>query len=268
MALLRFNKLDVLLCVIMMVLGIYFGRPRRKVLLWGGATCVAAYILLMPLVSAGRFYIEEQSNRGVSNRLVFLYSYLTGSESVTPYLDHSDTMVQYGWSRLNYSNTESFAMDAYDQGEAGKSFQMAVYTFVPRIVWRDKPVIDFGTDFNELMFGNKESSTGIGILAEAYWNGGWLMVAAVSTFVGLEFAWFTIMSIRYMPCAFFGLYMGLRPDDWFVTVFVGQLVICIAYFTIICTLVPPPHYPSERAAIVHAAKSVHDNSATAEMSRI
>ncbi|NWF73959.1 MAG: YdcF family protein, partial [Nitrospirae bacterium] len=68
------------------------------------------------------------------------------------------------------------------------------------------------------------SYTGLGVLGEGYWNGGWLGVVGVGMVLGFLFSIIGPFSLRvlesrqfiFLPIVFGGILMGLRIDDWFV----------------------------------------------------
>lgn len=241
--LLTLAKLELLMTVLMIFLGVYYARRKVAVLVAGGVVCVGLYILVTPLVSAVRMDLTGQKDRGAWTRVEYLWTRIEQGNFQSDAVE-SDT--QFWWARLNYANTQAFAMNEYDAGQPGLTFLYVIYTFVPRALWPDKPVIDFGKDFNQLILDNPDSQTGVGIFGEAYWNGGWILVLLTGIVVGLEFAVFTRLALkemagtnfRWLPCAFIGVYMGLRPDDWFVTIYVGQAVICAAYFVVVKWFLP------------------------------
>jgi len=192
---------------------------------------------LTPLIPYGRGEIFGKSGgfqqAGLGERLSILLSYFPfgGTTKHGTLVGH-----QPWWSRLNYANAQTFAMNRYDQGQPGDSFKLAIYAPIPRFIWFNKPSItDVGKEFNYLATGNYFSSSAPGFFAEAYWNGGYAMVFIACFYVGVLFCCFTYYSIKkmqnnellFLPIIFLGIRMGFRPDGWFVAEYIGTPLIAI-----------------------------------------
>ena len=155
---------------------------------------------------------------------------------------------QEWWLRLNYANAQAIAMEEYDLGRPGRSFGFAVYSLVPRMLWPNKPdMTEVGIDLNEMVAGHRHSSMSIGVMGEAYWNGGWWMVVAVACFLGVVFAWLKQTATQqmgrnqwlYLPCIFIGIRMGYRIDGWFVADYFGTIVIYGFYSWVVYAIYSP-----------------------------
>lgn len=84
---------------------------------------------------------------------------------------------------------QEFLINRYDSGMPGDSMSEWYLGFVPRMFYPDKPDITrFGREFNDLFFGRhgEASSLALTYTAEAYWNGGWVVLILVSMIYGLE----------------------------------------------------------------------------------
>jgi hypothetical protein len=150
--------------------------------------------------------------------------------------------VQGWWSRLNYTNVQVLALREYDAGRRGHSLENLFTVLVPRFLWRDKPNITAtGQDFNELAIGNRESSLGLGIYGDAYWNGGWLACVLTGIGVGAIFAFVARLSLNFMqngewlflPCVFLGIRMGFRLDGWIVPDYAGGMAIYLGFAMVV-----------------------------------
>src|SRR5262249_34655872 len=155
--------------------------------------------------------------------------------------------VQIWWFRLNYAPTQNFAMTEYDNDRPGQTFKQALAALVPRPLWPDKPVISTGHEFNEMITGDDESSSGPTLFGEAYWNGGWPFVVVMCVYLGSlfsVFAWYTVRAMssydfRWLPCAFFGVFMGGRVDDFFVLIYIGMAAATMVYYLFISRVIFP-----------------------------
>jgi hypothetical protein len=145
--------------------------------------------------------------------------------------------VQYWWSRLNYANAQAFAMDAHDAGQVGDTFELAIWAFVPRILYPDKPVMTTGDTFNELVTGNPESKSAPGMFAEGYWNAGWAGLIVVSVAMACCYwgwerytrARLAALQLQYLPVMWMGLSPAIQPDSWFVPRTFGIVPIAIVF---------------------------------------
>jgi len=143
--------------------------------------------------------------------------------------------------RLNYANNQTFAMKQYDEGEPGTSLRLAWIAWIPRVLWPNKPIIDSGMGLYEQMTGNKGASFGIGLFAEAYWNGGWVYVILMAAGLGLLFALIGAKMTKEVhssnlwmfPIALLWIRSGLRTDGWFHTEIVGPAVFTLLYLILL-----------------------------------
>jgi len=244
-SLMSLSKLEIILVLIMILLGIFLCETRINRFLSGCAMVAVIYIFfLSPFIAFGRLAVSLE---GISSLKEL-------SKSVLEYTkeDQIDALgqlpyVQSWWCRLNYANAQAFAMDSYDGGTPGDTYSLIPFTIVPRILYPEKPIMTRGLEFNEMVTGSSSAASGAGLFGEAYWNGGWLCVILSCLYVGIVYAIFTAISVRYipelnlvyLPVTFVGIIMGLRPDDWFVATFVGSLLqSAILYFFIRYIIIP------------------------------
>jgi hypothetical protein len=247
--LMTFSKQEVLWTVITVVLGWYLGRPRLRVLVMSAIGIALLYaVFLSPFVSFARVAVGVLGTDNPQQLARSLEEYKdTGKDQLAGLLPG----VQGWWTRFAYANAQSFAMEEYDRGAPGSTFGLALYAFVPRLLYPEKPIMNSGTDFTALATGEDSYSTAPGIFGEAYWNGGWLTLIAVGIYVGLIFAVFGSFSMRtiaagqyvYAPVVLAGIVMGFRPDDWFVPSYVGALIeilvlYCVLRFLLVPLLLP------------------------------
>lgn len=240
-------KLHIIKTVLLVFLGQYAVRPNLKRLVVTGLIVAVGYVaVLAPFVNFARIMLARASAQNVAELSAVAGSYASeGRETLASLLPG----VQGWWARLAYANTQAFAMDQYDEGKPGWTFGMVRYVLVPRFLYGDKPIMTPGHEFDYLVLGRGTSSTGLGFVGEAYWNGGWLLVAVVGLFVGGLFAVlgrFSIHAIRsrrwlYVPLVFTTIYLGLRPDGWFVPTYVAgvlQVVLVVVLLGLVSLAFP------------------------------
>ena len=252
-SLLRFTKTAILMTMALPLLGRYLATGRMRVLLAGGVIICTVYLLVSPIITWGRDAVYGNPPRPVEVEIggsekpqaSLLARWQIVRDAVGPLV--TGQIARHGnpqswWTRLSYANAQAFAMSCYDTGYDSDSFSAAPYIAVPRVLWPEKPLISgAGQDFTQLTLGHRNSSTGLGIFGEAYWNGGWLLVVILSASVGLLFAFFSRLALVllphmgwvFLPCAFLGLRMGFRIDGWIVGEYLGGFVLYLACLLVV-----------------------------------
>lgn len=92
-------------------------------------------------------------------------------------------------NRFSHVRFQAYLINEYDAGISGNSMDNWHLGLIPRILYPGKPdVTRFGREFNDRYFlrTGEGSSLALTYSAEAYWNGGWVMVCLVSVIFGLE----------------------------------------------------------------------------------
>ncbi|HTK86847.1 MAG TPA: hypothetical protein VL329_03905 [Nitrospiraceae bacterium] len=245
--LMTFYKQAVLEVLLAAGLGWSLSRPKIRTVIVTGTVVVMLYsVILTPFVSFARIAYKTMGVPAVEDLMQAVQSYW----EVADEFDGYNPGTQYWWARLDYANAQAFVMDAYDHaGPKGETLALAPYAFVPRILIPSKPLISPGHDFAALMTGeyDDQHSMAPGIFAEAYWNGGWLLVGLICFYVGVLFVGFARFAsitvgqkrYEYLPVVMMGLAMGYSINDWFPMVYVGSLANAVGlYFIIRYILVP------------------------------
>jgi hypothetical protein len=233
-----FNKSAFLMVLVMATLGRYLARRRMKELVLGAAITFGVYVLLVPLVAWGREQILLEHGNSVQAPLSERLAIVGRAFELASRGQLEFERKGGWWARLSYANAQALAMDLFDRGRAGDTFGLAVYGLVPRFLWPDKPVIEPGLDFTEMALGHRGSHTGIGVFGEAYWNGGWLFVVLACCYIGILYTWLSRTALGMLarsewlmlPCAFLGIMLGARIDDWFAPAFFSGMLIYLAYY--------------------------------------
>jgi hypothetical protein len=238
-----FSKLEVLLVFIMVTLGRFMAKRNVKEFLISGVVILGIFFLIVPLVTWSRLRIRHET--GNVNAASFELRTAVAVEAVEVWLkgelEIEGSTEDGGWGRLCYTNPEIACMQLYDSGIVGDSFAFALYNWIPRFLWHDKPIMTLGEDFTILLSGRAGICTGAGVFGEAYWNGGWLMVVLACGYIGVLYAWLSRTALKvvahsewvFLPCAFLGITMGLRIDDWFAPTFVSGILLYLVYYAVI-----------------------------------
>jgi hypothetical protein len=243
-SLLHFSKAAVLLSLILPVLGVYLANQNFKRLLISGFITVVVYISVAQLVHYGRheiFNISGTTNQAtLSQRLEILGRWISGEAQTFEFAQSDLSDAETGWARLSYVNVQTYAMDRYDSGIPGDTLEKTLIVLIPRVLWSDKPVTtDLGKDFYELVTGRRlDTSLGVGLFAEGYWNLGWTGVVLLGVITGAIFwvlsgyaiHWLQNGAIEYLPGIFLGINMGiLGITDFFANAIVGSTGFIVFY---------------------------------------
>ena len=277
LAFLRFNKTAMVCVPIMVAMGQFMATRKLRVLFRGAAVVVVIYLVACPVVSNARLRIVDM----VGNHYqIPLGERLGVARDALGDFIHQDSGAsdekQAWWTRLCYAQMQTFAMDAFDAGKTGETYSNAAVAVIPRMLWPGKPNITaIALDFNEQMFGFRGSASGCGFFAEAYWNGGWPMVALICAFVGALLACLSrLMIVRmarnewlFLPCAFLGIRMGMSVDGFLVPSYIGALAIYVAYYLMIQFLYANPSGCIRMSQHVNAMGRVKDGTTTRGMRR-
>lgn len=242
-ALMSFSKLAVIEVFIAVGLGWYLIRPNLRNLVLGSAVVVLLYIfILSPFVTFGRLAFSALGVGSVAEIAEVAEEYGgTKRDDLAGFLPG----VQSWWTRFSYSNAQAFAMNDYDLGAGGETVKLALYAFVPRLLFPDKPAMTPGREFTAAVLGyESETHTSPGFFAEAYWNGGWTLVVVICLYVGMVFAGFTSFvnhviranKYEYLPIAMIGIGLGHSPDFWFAATYVGSLVQAVGLYAVLRVL--------------------------------
>lgn len=269
-ALMTLSKLAVIEVIIAIILGWFIARkPSITKLIAAGVLLAMLYILVLsPFVTYARVFAASVGVGTVSEIGQSISAYATNSDEedlaglagITP-------GVQGWWTRLAYTNAQAFAMADYNLGRGGATIALALYGFVPRIFYEEKPVMTPGREFTAAITGeHTETATAPGVFAEAYWNGGWGMVGLVGLYIGFFFRAFTLFAqtnlasrrFVYMPVILIGITQAYSICDWFAVTYVGPAANAIMFYVLIRFVVLP--VVSNRTKITNEVDKLHMDS--------
>ena len=238
--LLEFNKSEVIAPVLVLALGwLSKGITIRRLLITTGALA-AIFALIVPFVTSGRneMLVRYQSlgGAGVVERTEIAGYYFEPSHR------QSDDDLQTGLLRLSYVGSATFALSLFDSGEPGGTLATLPATFVPRVLWPDKPNMTIiGSEFNEKATGNAGSASSPGWIAEAYWDYGWLGLPIIMIPLGFilqVWSGFALGVMRsgnwiFFPLCLLGMRAGISVDGFVVPNMMGPMVMTlVAYWAL------------------------------------
>jgi len=248
-AFVQLSKLEILKIAIVLILaGILRGVTVRRIALIGVALFMVYAMVLLPLVTYGRIAFNVMGLTRGSEATQLIKDFATGS--VQDDLASILPGVQGWWSRLNYANAQAFAMEAYDTHEKGNTFELAMWTIVPRILYPNKPLTTIGDRFNELVTGNPDSKSAPGMFAEGYWNAGWAGLIIVAMIMALCYwGWerytekqLSVLQYQYLPVMWIGLFSAIQQDSWFVPSTLGIIPIAVVFHFLIKIFTKYQHF--------------------------
>ncbi len=230
-AMLSLSKTSLVLTLVSVSAGLWFDRRSRWVLI--GLLCVAATLyfgILADLCNSGRNNPKySEYGNGISDREQIL------SETLDARLrgDRSTAQPPKGLlGRFASAHVQAFLIEEYNSGARGTTMAKPWQALVPRVLWKDKPVVLYGENLDAHVFRRANSGSALAptYTAEAYWNGGWLGLIAVSAVLGLEVGWFTSKwnrflneGTRHIGVLFFAIPI-MRNTGWVETWVVVNLV--------------------------------------------
>jgi hypothetical protein len=231
--LLQLSKSETFLPAVAFAIGILTVRTSIVRLAAVGAVFWIMLYFVQPWVTHAR--IENATVRGaaaaevpLSDRIAFLTSYFNdggGRGQVQG--------VQESMARLSFMHAAAFVIAQYDHGFPGDSLRNVLYSFIPRFVWPDKPVVLVGWELATLATGTIGNTISAGYFAEVYWNLGWAGVLLLIP-MGMAFniaSRFAVRVLRqgdwvYVPALFLNLETAITVDNFYIG-FVGTSAIAV-----------------------------------------
>jgi hypothetical protein len=198
-----------------------------------------AFGILQPLVAYGRneaYNNPANSSAEVSlaQNFVYLRAYFDNKEESDPEAPQGSLL------RVSFVNAAAFVISQYDLGLPGDSLRNTLYSFIPRFLWPEKPVVLLGGELATLVSGEVGNQISPGYFAEAYWNLGWIGLPLLLLPVGFFFNAATHFAARvieredwlYLPILFLSLKVGMQIDS-FYNGFVGTAAQIFALYFVV-----------------------------------
>lgn len=141
--------------------------------------------------------------------------------------------------RFEVASIQGYLVNEYSKGIQGNTLSNFWLTFIPRILWPEKPIItNFGAELHKKYFNDPSqiySSIAPTYSAEAYWNYGPLGVVLVSVLLGLVLGWLThysflaLLGVRpeYFIIAFPATIWACFVESWLVSTYLGEFLIFV-----------------------------------------
>lgn len=235
--LLSFSKSSTVMPFVMLSLAFFYLRPTLFRAFLMASAIVTVFFSSAPLVDQGRMlmtlrYGGIDAPAPMSERFEMLASYFDDRTVIA-----GDDEINYAALRFSYANVGSFVVTLYDAGQPASTYRNAGAIFIPRAIWKDKPIItDDARQLSYQLTGNWNNSIAPGLAPEAYWNGGWLGVVLIASVIGVILAYWSLYNLsvqlteawHLFPVVLLGVRMGSRFDGFFVSDVIGPLAFGLA----------------------------------------
>lgn len=235
LGLLTTAKTTLLLPLISFGSGLLFDRKSRTLLVVLTTSGMISYFLFFaPICNYSRNHPIYSDDNSIFDRMQIVAD--TAGDMINDRVvrrRHATTLMD----RFAATPIQAYLVERHDAGSPGRSLTTAWEALVPRIIWRNKPVITrFGPDLDRMVFRRAESGSSLApsYSAEAYWNGGWITVLVVSMALGLELGWltrkwnsFTREGSKHLGVLVLAVPIILSSfwvETWFVATYVGGFV--------------------------------------------
>ncbi len=141
---------------------------------------------------------------------------------------------------MSFVNIAAFVISQYDSGLPGDSVRNLLYSFIPRFLWPEKPLVTPGAELWTLVSGEVGNNISPGYFADAYWNFGWIGLPLLLVPVGFFFNVTTHFAARVieredwlnLPMLFLSLKIGMSVDC-FYSGFVGTAAQIFALYLMV-----------------------------------
>jgi hypothetical protein len=231
-----FSKTDVIFSLIMWLLAMMHAGVTIKRVVFALASGVIVFYGIVPVVEYGRVEVRG-GGAGLVERVQIIKEYLTDPKDQG--LGQFRGEFQSAAARLSYLNQSAFAVSLYDGGRPGNTLDAIAIVMIPRILWPEKPNLNFLTEgFNLAATDTDTSLSWPGQYVEAYWTLGWLGIPILMIPLGVIYfllsrfavTVFLMHNWAYFPVVLFGMRYGTEVGAPYATAVVGGLVFILAVY--------------------------------------
>lgn len=257
--LLLLNKYQILMPIIAFSIGFLVSKPSVKQLLVMAAIPILCFLMLNPLISMARLHhLHDPYKNDISQRIailndVFYSAFFDNTKKINPEgtarsdMDtksklNIDSRLRWALIRFDTTTVQGYLINEYDNGRKGVSLEQFWVALIPRVLWRDKPIItDVGNQLSVQLYSRPDmisSSTAPTYSAEAYWNGGYYLVIITSIYLGCLFGLCSHLAASqkfarnpaYLVVAFPMILSAVFLESWIVATYIGGVFTAIIFF--------------------------------------
>jgi len=242
-----FAKTPLLMNLIFSILGFLTYKFTVKRAIITTILVISIFSLAQPLIEFGRLNILQKygglAGGSIQERFDIVRGYF--KDFTFARADSARRGVQSTLARISYTNIGVMVIQEFDNYFPGDTLRYIVPVLIPRIIWRNKPIITtIGSDVYYMQTGQVGSSTGQSLFTESYWNMGWIGLPVLMIPVGIILAIFARFSFHviskrdwfYLPIVFFGVNIGIRVDGYFVADVIGASWIALWVYLLLLSI--------------------------------
>ena len=146
--------------------------------------------------------------------------------------------------RFELAAHQGFLINQFDDGQKGKTLSEFWHVFIPRILWKEKPIITrHGQELSKTLYTFTNGSFAPSISVEAYWNYGYFGLVLIAILFSLLLSFFNFLYLKFRSNMRFYFpyfviltsvnYLVWSQESWFVATVLGQSVIYVLLFLLI-----------------------------------
>jgi hypothetical protein len=259
--LIAFNKYQVIYAMLAFVMGMWMIRTSWKSIFLTMASLVLVFSVINPLITLGRAHLAYDAEKNtLVSRMEILWDaglgllnpdeeFLTiaGGQVIRFNLKEMSRPQERARAmgrRFEVASIQGYLINEYNSGRSGNTLSNFWMTFIPRVLWPQKPVItNLGGELNAKYYNDPRqagSAMAPTYSAEAYWNYGSSGVVLVSVLLGLAIGWLTHYSFlavsgerpEYFLIAFPVAIWACFVESWLVSSYLGEFMIFVVILLI------------------------------------
>lgn len=249
-AFLETSKYEVFLVLISFMLGLWVIQKDMRFRLQSLIIICSFFVFINPIVTSQRsldgnsFEDLIMKLQDPTMALSNILSALPLDSDVRTKFKNNDPILNSNFSekflfpalrRLDTSTIQGYLIERYQQGNPGDSMSEIWMLFIPRVIWKDKPVITrHGRELYKEFYNDPISASSVGptYSGEAYWNYGVIGVLNVSILFGIILGFFEWMSKSrlYYLLAIPVISLAINLEAWFSSIVLGNTIIYISIY--------------------------------------
>jgi hypothetical protein len=247
---LTISKYQVLYTILAFITGIWINRASWKSMFLTLSGMGLIFAMINPLTTLGRAHLAYDAQNTLKARIEILkdatmalldpkFNFLADNPLIMEVISKPEESARAIGRRFEVASIQGYLINEYNNDRVGNTLSNFWLTFIPRIVWPNKPIItNMGRELH-LKYYNDPSQINSSLAptysAEAYWNYGSLGVALVSILLGLSIGWLTQYSLlavygvrsEYFIIAFPVVIWACFVESWLVSSYLGEFLIFV-----------------------------------------
>lgn len=245
---LTISKYQVLYTMLAFITGIWISRASWKFMLSTLLGMGLIFAMINPLTTLARAHLAYDAKNTLEARIEILkdssraildpkFLFLADNPLIMEVINKPEERARALGRRFEVASIQGYLINEYNSNRPGNTLSNFWVTFIPRMVWPQKPIItNLGLELH-MKYYNDPNQTNSALAptfsAEAYWNYGPLGVTLVSILLGLAIGWLTRYSFlavygtrpEYFIIAFPAVIWACFVESWLVSSYLGEFLI-------------------------------------------